>query len=45
MTLTIIIKWHDGNRYRLAVGYVGEDGIKPDTPYRVQDGKLVEARP
>jgi hypothetical protein len=24
------------------VGYVGEDGIEPDTAYVVQDGKLVK---
>ena len=32
---TLIITWHDGARSRRAVGYVGEGGIKPDTPYRV----------
>ena len=29
--------WHDGKRNRIAVGYVGENGIKPDTPYRVNN--------
>ena len=30
-------------RYRLVVGYVGEDGIKPNTKYRATtDGKLYE---
>ena len=38
----IRIRWLDGWRYRLAVGYVGEDGIKANTPYRVVDGKLTE---
>lgn len=28
-------------RMRLTVGYVGEDGIESDQPYRVMDGKLV----
>jgi hypothetical protein len=42
---TLIIKWWDGSRYRLAVGYVGEGGIKPNTPYRCEDGKFVEVRP
>ena len=40
---TVQVKWWDGERYRIATGYVGEDGIKANTPYRVQDGKLVEA--
>ena len=40
---TLIITWHDGSRYRRAVGYVGEDGLKPDTPYRVNSrGEFVE---
>ena len=34
---TVTGGWYDGNRYRLAVAYVGENGIKPDTPYRVDD--------
>ena len=40
----IRIRWYDSkaNRYRTAVGCVGEDGIKPNTPYVVQDGKLVK---
>ncbi len=37
------LTWYDGNRNRIVVGYVGEDGIKADTWYRVEDGKLVEA--
>ena len=37
------LTWHDGTRNRIVVGYVGEDGIKADTWYRVEDGKLVEA--
>ena len=35
--------YFDGKRNRTLVGYVGEDGIKADTFYRVQDGKLVAA--
>ena len=27
--------WHDGKRNRIAVGYVGEDGIEADTAYRL----------
>ena len=37
------LTWHDGNRNRIVVGYVGEDGIKADTWYHVNAGKLVEA--
>ena len=37
------LTWHDGTRNRIVVGYVGEDRIKADTWYRVEDGKLVEA--
>jgi len=39
----IRIRWWDGVRYRLAVGYVGEGGIEPDTKYRVEAGMLVKA--
>ena len=31
----IRIRWHDGTRYRTAVGYVGEGGIEPHTAYVV----------
>jgi len=40
---TVQVKWWDGKRYRIATGYVGEGGIKANTPYRVVDDKLVEA--
>ena len=39
----ICIPYHDGKRVRFAVGYVGEDGIKPDTWYRAEAGRLVPA--
>ena len=31
------IRWWDGNRYRIATFYVGENGIEPNTPYGVDD--------
>jgi hypothetical protein len=39
----IALAWHDGTRCRIAVGYVGEDGIRADTWYRIRDGRLQEA--
>ena len=40
---TLVIQWHDGKRYRLAVAYVGEKGIKPNTPYKLDnEGNFVE---
>lgn len=40
----IALTWHDGTRYRVTVGYVGEDGIEPGVAYCVDDaGKLVKA--
>lgn len=41
---SIIIKYWDGARTRWAIGYVGEDGIKENTFYKVEDGKLVECK-
>jgi hypothetical protein len=35
----------DGKRYREAIGYTGEDGIKVGAAYRVVDGKLTEVTP
>ena len=35
----------NNDRPRLAVGYVGENGIKADTWYAVKVGKLVEVKP
>ena len=39
----IQIRWWDcsAERWRLAIGYVGEHGIDPGVPYCVRDGKLV----
>ena len=40
----IILKWYDGLRDRWAIGYVGEDGIEPNVPYRCdENGKFVKA--
>jgi len=38
------LAWQDGERNRIAVGYVGEGGIQADTWYCVRGGKLVEWR-
>ena len=38
----LCLSWWDGNRHRIVVAYVGEDGVKADTAYRLRDGKLVE---
>ena len=38
---TIIISRWDGQRTRVAIGYVGEDGIQPNTPYQLNaDGEF-----
>jgi hypothetical protein len=39
---TLIVKWWDGKRTRIAVGYVGEDGIEANVAYKVVDGKFVQ---
>jgi hypothetical protein len=42
---TVILTWREGRRTRIVVGYVGENGIKPDTWYRLNDKhQLVEAK-
>ena len=38
----IALTYWDGSRPRVAVGYVGENGIKPNVSYRVVNGALVE---
>ena len=35
------MRWWDGKRYRVAIFYVGEDGIEANVPYRCVDGKAV----
>ena len=39
----IRIPWHDGARFRLVVGYVGEASLRPGVAYKVENGKLVRA--
>ncbi|HGN8756710.1 TPA: hypothetical protein ACK1ZA_003719 [Enterobacter asburiae] len=34
------VPWHDGKRTRIAVAYVGENGIEANTPYYVNDEGL-----
>ncbi|ELP2469638.1 hypothetical protein R1U07_003031 [Salmonella enterica] len=37
------VSWHDGKRIRIAVAYVGENGIEANTPYYVNDeGQFVK---
>ncbi len=43
--LVIVCYWDEkNNRFRACVGNVGEDGIKADTKYIVENGKLVETK-
>ncbi len=42
---TLVWRVFDGHRYRIYVAYVGENGIKPNTPYMFRNGKIVEANP
>jgi hypothetical protein len=40
----IALAWYDGKRPRVSVAYVGENGIKPNTPYRLNNaGQFEEA--
>jgi hypothetical protein len=39
----IQIRWYDGFRSRILIGYIGEDGLLPNIKYKVEDGKFVEA--
>ena len=40
---TILIKYFNNGRYRILTGYIGEDDLEPDTPYKVENGKFVKA--
>jgi hypothetical protein len=37
----ISVEWWDGSaqRYRRAIGVIGEGGLEPNTPYRLNGGK------
>jgi len=37
----LVVKWFDGQSSRLAIGYIGEDGLAPGVAYRVESGKFV----
>jgi len=42
---TISIKWWDSNaeRYRLATGYIGENGLEANVPYKIEEnGKFIK---
>ena len=42
---TLSARWWDGARYRITIGYVGENGIEAGKPYRLNDkGKFCEVR-
>ena len=40
----ISIEYPDDKRYRRLIGAIGENGLKPNTPYRVEAGKFAEAK-
>ena len=42
----LLIRFYDqsAGRYRIITGYIGEDGIEPNKAYKVEGGKIVEAR-
>ena len=40
----LVIKLWDGKRYRISIGYVGEDGIEPNKKYKLDEkGKFIVA--
>ena len=41
---TILIKRWNGKRYKFSIGYIGEDGLRPDVAYRLDEqGNFQEA--
>ena len=42
---TVQLRWWDGNRYRITVGYIGEDGLQSGVAYRCDSkGAIVVAQ-
>jgi hypothetical protein len=41
---SLTVKWYDGERCRIAVGHVGEDGIEAGKKYRCENGKFAEVQ-
>ncbi len=39
----ITIRWWDDKRFRVTVGYIGEEGLEPNVTYRLKDSKFVPA--
>ena len=41
----LVIKWYDRKRYRISIGYVGEDGIEPNKAYGLdKKGNFIAAK-
>lgn len=40
----IQIQYFDGKRERTLLGYIGENGLKPNVKYKVENGRFVEAK-
>ena len=38
----IVLPYYDGIRMRVAVGYVGENGIEPNVEYKVNNNGIFE---
>jgi hypothetical protein len=37
----IQIRYYDGNKYRVKVGYIGENGLEAGVPYILKEGEFV----
>jgi len=40
----IVIEYHDGQNFRKKVGAIGENGLKANTFYRIENGEFVEVK-